>query len=936
MSATTPESIMVVSVVAAFFSIFRFAVDLIMGATDHAEKNEKKSSKNKKKDDDSSSVASSSSPPAVGVTSSTSTDNNNINHDRVSSTGKRVSLLLMRKSLQSFRRGNDSLVADSIVEQGGVISNGEDEVKRPQMEIIMSYISVFLQLIFFIYFLTMTILVAKNDIKEDILYDAIPLGALSVGSFFSLLTSIRDFQRKRFTSIQRLLYILFTVMSALAIIFFVALAPESTTTSTFDYISMAVMIVYSFLALLESKIFSQIIKTTDDDDDGSGIKKKKHLGKSLLVILKPYFWPNATALSSASMNRFRAIMTWVCVSASRACSVISPIFLGRASTALAVMDYATTAKYAAIYCCIQFSSTFLRECQSLFYLRVAQAAFVQLSELSFHHLHSLSLDWHLKKKLGEVIRSMDRGILSCDTLMKYLFLWLVPAIAECLLVCIIFATYFDYLPLALSIFSFVFVYIVWTIIVTLWRKKFRKSVAKSDNDWHDICTDSLINFETVKYFTAEQYEIKRFSNSIKEYQNSSVNVQASLSLLNITQMVLMQFCLGTALVLATFGIQKRSDCCISNGCADGTSDCCTSLSDEGICTGMEVGDFVAVLTYTLNLFQPLNFLGSVYNAIVMALIDLRHLSELLVEEPDLNDAADAMDLPATNETDPDIAVEFDDVLFKYPSQAEGQGLKGVSFKMKRGTTTAIVGTTGAGKTTISRLFFRFYDVLGGAVKVNGVDVRSVKQKSLREAIGVVPQSTSMFNDTLQENVKYGKRDATMEELDKVAADAQLLSFIRSLPEGWDTVIGDRGLKLSGGEKQRTAIARCLLKDPPFVVLDEATSALDTVTENSIQEALDALGSHRTCLVIAHRLGTIRHADNIVVLGDGVVIEQVSLYYLLPFLKSNFALIINSLIFFIILLHQREHTMNFLKRMANTQKCGICNYILHHNMIAPLV
>ena len=209
------------------------------------------------------------------------------------------------------------------------------------------------------------------------------------------------------------------------------------------------------------------------------------------------------------------------------------------------------------------------------------------------------------------------------------------------------------------------------------------------------------------------------------------------------------------------------------------------------------------------------------------------------------------------------------------NQGEGQGLKGVSFKMKRGTTTAIVGTTGAGKTTISRLLFRFYDVTGGAVRVNGVDVKSLKQKSLREAIGVVPQTTSLFNDTLQENIKYGKRDATLEELDKVAESAQILDFVRSLPDGWDSMIGDRGLKLSGGEKQRTAIARCLLKDPPFVMLDEATSALDTVTENSIQDALDALGSHRTCLVIAHRLGTIRKADNIVVLGDGIVIEQVS-------------------------------------------------------------
>ena len=420
---------------------------------------------------------------------------------------------------------------------------------------------------------------------------------------------------------------------------------------------------------------------------------------------------------------------------------------------------------------------------------------------------------------------MDRGILACDTLMKYLFLWMVPAVAECILVCIIFASYFDYLPLALTMFSFVFIYMTWTIVVTLWRKKFRKSVAKSDNDWHDKCTDSLINFETVKFFTAEKYEIERFSDSVKEFQSSSVNVMASLSLLNITQMIMMQTCLATVLVLAAYGIKSRFDCCIEKGDCDPTNDliaCCSKLG--GTCAGLQIGDFVAVLTYTLNLFGPLNFLGSVYNAVVMAMVDLRNLSELLAEEPDLADAPDAIELPRSNADDPDIAVEFDNVIFRYPSQGDDQGLTGVSFKMKRGTTTAIVGTTGAGKTTISRLLFRFYDVLGGAVKVNGVDVRATTQKSLREQIGVVPQSTSMFNDTLKSNVLYGKHDATDEELDKVAESAQLVDFIRSLPDGWETMVGDRGLKLSGGEKQRTAIARCLLKDPPFVVLDEGTCA----------------------------------------------------------------------------------------------------------------
>lgn len=470
---------------------------------------------------------------------------------------------------------------------------------------------------------------------------------------------------------------------------------------------------------------------------------------------------------------------------------------------------------------------------------------------------------------------MDRGIIACDTLMKFLFLWLVPAIGECIAVCIIFAVYFDYFPIALCIFTFVFFYMIWTICLTLWRKKFRKSVVKNDNDWHDRCTDSLVNFETVKYFTAERYEIERFSEAVQEYQKSSVQVQASLSFLNISQVVLMQSCLATALVLAAAGIRRRIECCVENGCPEdymlGNSKCCSDLSS--VCTGMEIGDFVAVLTYTVNLFMPLNFLGTVYNAIVMAMVDLRNLSELLAETPDVVDNPDAMELPKNNVTEPDVAVEFDNVSFHYPSQPDTKGLHGLSFKMMRGTTTAIVGSTGAGKTTVSRLLFRFYDVLGGAVKVNGVDVRTVTQKSLRNAMGVVPQATTMFNDTIRANILYGKRDATESDLEQVAESAQILQFIQSLPDAWETTVGDRGLKLSGGEKQRVAIARCLLKNPPFVILDEATSALDTVTENSVQEALDALGTDRTCLVIAHRLGTIKNADKIIVLGDGVVLEE---------------------------------------------------------------
>ncbi|GAX17583.1 ATP-binding cassette, subfamily B (MDR/TAP), member 6 [Fistulifera solaris] len=598
-------------------------------------------------------------------------------------------------------------------------------------------------------------------------------------------------------------------------------------------------------------------------------KKSALSSQQFMTLLRPYFWPDATADSTALMNRSRAVLTWVCVAGSKVCNLVSPLFLGWASTALAHADYQRAIYFSCGYAAISWTGNALKEAQSLVYLKVAQAAYVQLAVASFGHLHSLSLDWHLRKKMGLVLRSMSRGISACDTLMKYLFLWLLPALAECISVCLIFATYFSFLPLAVTVFYFVFVYTVWTILVTLWRKKFRKQLVQSDNEMENRFVDSMMNFETVKFFTAEAYEKEQFAKAVACYQAGSVNVQSSLSFLNMSQQVILQLCMAASLALTAHAIQLRHDCClIEAGCESMLSDCCL----ESHCGGMQVGDFVAVLAFVNQLFGPLNFLGSVYNSIVMALIDLTSMSELLSENPDVTDAPDALQLPKTNDSDPDIAVEFDNVTFHYPTQPSNNGLKGLSFQMKRGTTTAIVGPTGAGKTTISRLLFRFYDTLGGAVKVNGVDVRTVTQHSLRGAMGVVPQAASLFNDTLEANILYGSRDATREQLIQAATDAQLLPFIESLPEQWDTLVGDRGLKLSGGEKQRVAIARCLLKNPDFVLLDEATSALDTLTEKSVQEALDRLGQHRTVLVIAHRLGTIRNADQIVVLKGGVAAE----------------------------------------------------------------
>ena len=640
---------------------------------------------------------------------------------------------------------------------------------------------------------------------------------------------------------------------------------------------------------------------------GNELKNAKGMSlRELLIVLKPFFWP-AEGSDGAILNRIRALSTWAAVILSKASNLWSPLFLLDATNQLIVGDYYNAKNNIGYFVGLKLASSFFKEFQGALYVKVKQQALIQLQKYTFTHLHNLSLSWHLNKKAGAVMKSMDRGVEATNNLVTYLFLYLLPCLAECLVVMILFFTKFKSLwPVGITIGLSVFMYVVVTVRITIWRKQFREATNKHDNDYHDKAMDSITNFETVKYFTAEKYEVVRYAESVIKFQHFSSATATSMYVLNFSQ----SFIINACLVI------------------------CMLISGDAVAKGeMTIGAWVAIQSWVGNIFAPLSFLGTIYSMIVQALIDVRNLSDLLSEKPDIVDLPTAKDIPfyvarasqqgqvrattdanvesstllpkvgrhtdgpssdiknnasrtaadielggvAADGSDTDlsagIGVEFRDVHFNYPSQPVEKGLKGVSFSVRPGSTTAIVGSTGAGKTTISRLLFRFYEPTAGQVLLGGQDLKHSTQVSVRSLIGVVPQDTVMFNESILYNIRYGRLDATDEEVYAAAEAAQIRSFVESLPESWKTVVGERGLKLSGGEKQRVAIARCLLKNPPVVVLDEATSALDTVTENSVQESLDALGQNRTVVIIAHRLSTIRQADQIIAMDNGLVVER---------------------------------------------------------------
>lgn len=557
----------------------------------------------------------------------------------------------------------------------------------------------------------------------------------------------------------------------------------------------------------------------------------------LWVLFRPYFWPDERS------NRVRALIAYACMLGSQACTVIAPFYIGYAANSLGgdSPDFKTALQQCGIYVGLNYAAQQLTETQNCVYQEVRSSAYRTIASTIFEHLLSLSIDWHLKKRMGVALRVIDRGQTSADNVVKYLVLRLVPAIAGIIAVCVLYVVKFDVAGISIVLFLGIFLYSLLTVKLTIWRKEIRKKTNIHDNRLHDVATDCLTNIETVKFFCSEKFEEKVYATEIRQYQKYTNHTQYSLSVLNLAQQATKWVTTFFMLYIAAYEIDQKK---------------------------MQVGDFVTVLSFASSMFSPLSYLGTIYGMIVQAFVDLLNVLQLLLERPDVEDAPNAKSYDGSRGD-----IVFENVSFRYPTQAVGKGLRGISFTVPAGTTTALVGTTGAGKTTIGRLLFRFYDVDSGRILINGQDISTLTKLSVRESIGMVPQEKSLFNKSVAYNLRYGRRDATKAELVDAARSAQILNFIESLEFGWDTVVGERGLKLSGGEKQRVAIARALLKDPPYVVLDEATSALDTVTERAVQQALSALAKGRTQLIIAHRLSTIRGADQIIVLDDGKIVER---------------------------------------------------------------
>ena len=472
------------------------------------------------------------------------------------------------------------------------------------------------------------------------------------------------------------------------------------------------------------------------------------------------------------------------------------------------------------------------------FARVAMHAVRRLAYITFVHMHELSLRFHLERKTGGLTRVLERGRSGIETIVRMVILQLIPTIVEVTLLAAVLLWQFDW-RYVLAVLITVVVFMHYTYVATEWRIEIRRKMNDSDTEANTKAIDSLLNYETVKYFGAEEREARRYDRSMERYEQASVKTYTSLAVLNTGQAIIFTAGLTATMLMCAFGIRNGTH---------------------------TVGDFVLINSMMIQLYQPLNFMGMVYREIKQAIIDIEKMFDVLARDPEVKDVPGAKPLAVSAGS-----VRFEDVRFAY--EPDRQILKGLSFEVPAGKTVAIVGPSGAGKSTISRLLFRLYDVSSGRILIDGQDIKTVTQASLRQAIGMVPQDTVLFNDTIRYNIRYGRWDAGDDEVEEAARLAQIDGFIRMSPQGYETQVGERGLKLSGGEKQRVAIARTVLKAPPILVLDEATSALDSHTEAEIQGALERVSRNRTSLVIAHRLSTIVGADEIIVLDQGRIAER---------------------------------------------------------------
>ena len=549
-----------------------------------------------------------------------------------------------------------------------------------------------------------------------------------------------------------------------------------------------------------------------------------------LKTLLPYIW----------RYRLRVAAALSCLIGAKVANVSVPLVFKQIIDNLSATQQvlALPMLLLVLYGVLRFSTAMFTELREMLFARVTQQAVRQVALEVFGHLHALSLRFHLERQTGGVSRDIERGTRSISSLISYTLYSILPTLVEISLVLGILFVRYDIGFVIITLISLVS-YIVFTVKVSNWRIDIRRTVNESDSDANTRAVDSLLNYETVKYFNNEAFEARRYNEQLLKWEDAATRSQTTLSALNLGQQAI--------IALGVTAMMWRA----TNGVVEGT---------------MTIGDLVLVNAFLIQLYIPLNFLGVVYREIRQALTDIERMFKLLQENKEIADAPDARDLPSGP-----LQINFDAVDFAY--DPERQILHHMDFAILPGCTAAVVGHSGAGKSTLSRLLYRFYDVTGGSIRINGHDIRSLKQSSLRAAIGIVPQDTVLFNDTIFYNINYGRPEATREEVFAAARAAQMHDFIESLPQKYETKVGERGLKLSGGEKQRVAIARALLKNPPILIFDEATSALDSGTERAIQSQLEQVALGRTTLIIAHRLSTVMNADEIIVMQTGEIIER---------------------------------------------------------------